>query len=347
MRKRRRRGLAGVPAPVAIGLVALAPVALGCTSPSRMVDPSGGGDGGNGSAPATGGRGGDGPAAEGGGESGWERPPPDYCSLCRMASGSPVQNASLVEASGLAASEDHPGVFYAANDSGDSARFFAIGSDGSDLGSYLLEAATADDYEDLAMGPCALGKCIFIADVGDNDEVRSYVVIYRAPEPAALGPGSHQAHPNAFKIAYEDGPHNSETFLIHPLTGEMVLVTAAGSGATSLLYRLPGDLVPNLLVTATLAGQLNEAQGSSAITGGDVHPLAHGVLLRTFTHVWYYALASPRESIVDALQRPPCALPVQREPQGESIAWTQPGDGYATLSEGVSSPLNLYACGPR
>ena len=42
---------------------------------------------------------------------------------------------------------------------------------------------TTTDLEDVAVGRCPAGSCVFIADIGDNASVRASVAILRAPEP--------------------------------------------------------------------------------------------------------------------------------------------------------------------
>src|SRR5262245_54001674 len=98
----------------------------------------------------------------GGEGAGWPEPPPDYCNLCQLTDTFPIATPQLIELSGLAASADHAGAFYAHNDSGDTARFFALDAMGADLGVYTLEAGVADDIEDIARGPCGAGSCLFI-----------------------------------------------------------------------------------------------------------------------------------------------------------------------------------------
>jgi hypothetical protein len=274
----------------------------------------------------------------------WETPPPDYCSICASTTGAPVQHPELLEASGISASIDHAGVYWAVNDSGDSARFFAVGDDGADLGTYDMPGIAADDCEDMAIGPCSVGHCIFVGDIGDNDLVRPYIAIYRVPEPASVGAGSHQALATQLKVSYEDGAHNAETLLVHPTTGETVVITRQGSEGATYVYRIPDDLQPNITAVAPRVGEIAVPQGSPTVTSGSVHPLGHGVLLRTFTHAYFYPLEGPNDSIVAALERAPCPMPVVEEQQGEAIAWTTAGDGYVTLSEGVSQPLNHFAC---
>ena len=96
-----------------------------------------------------------------------------------------VASRAIIEASGMVASRKNPGVLWVHNDSGDSARVFALSYHGDLLASYNLTGASAVDWEDMALGPGPdPGKeYLYLADIGDNRRKRSFVTIYRIPEP--------------------------------------------------------------------------------------------------------------------------------------------------------------------
>ncbi len=128
-----------------------------------------------------------------------EQPSPVVESACagtltRSTSGT-IQTPELDEASGLAASAKNPGTLWINNDSGDSARLFAIAPDGSTRGIYPFEGASAIDWEDVAIGPGphAQTPYLYAGDIGDNGSVRPNVVLYRVPEPKVVGDGG--THP--------------------------------------------------------------------------------------------------------------------------------------------------------
>ena len=50
-------------------------------------------------------------------------------------------------------------VFFAHNDSGDTARFFAVSRTSVVMQTFNLDGATATDWEDIASGPCPAGRC--------------------------------------------------------------------------------------------------------------------------------------------------------------------------------------------
>lgn len=308
---------------------------------------AGGSDGADGAAGASGAdglAGADGAAgASGHGGSGGSLPPSDYCTVCQNpeASGS-LENGEINEASGLMASADHPGIFFVHNDSGDSPRFFAIDVAGADMGTYNVSGASARDWEDAARGPCNGGSCLLFGDVGDNSAQRSEYAVYRVPEPTNVEPGTHSLAAESFPFVYPDGSHNCETLLVHPTTGEMVVVTKVRDG-TSGIYRFPTPLSPGQTATLIKLGSVRPPEGSTAFTSGDVHPSGHGVALRTYSRLFFYPMA-PDETIADALATTPCEISIASEDQGETVAWTSTGDAHVTISEGAASEVNLASC---
>ncbi len=285
------------------------------------------------------------PAGAGGASTG----PTDFCGSCTLQSGClSVANNAIDEASGLAASALHDGAFYLHNDSGDSPRFFATNCQGDDLGTFSLTGATAVDWEDMARGPCdpaaggARASCLYFADIGDNSEVRTDYVVYRAFEPTALGAGPHQVPAAKLPFAYPDGSHDAEALLVHPLTGEMAIVTKVERGASGV-YVFPTPHTPDVVAVLTKVADVMPPTGSVRFTAGAVHPSAQGIVLRTYTNLFFYAMAQG-QTLGAALSAPPCDVPVMLELQGESVSFTASGTGYVTISEKTAQQLHFAAC---
>lgn len=270
---------------------------------------------------------------------------PSVCPVCSPAeSRGALLGSAIDEASGIAVSAAHPGVFYVHNDSGDTARFFAITQVGVDLGAFSLQGASAFDWEDMALGPCSPGgpTCLYFADTGDNRRQRSNSVIYRLPEPAVIDASKNTLACDALPFVFPDGAHDAEALLVHPTTGVITIVTKVKTG-TSPVFELPMPLTPGQTVTAVRVGEVEPPRGSPRFTAGDVHPQGKGVLLRTYTHLFYYPMA-PGETVAHALLGRPCEMPVADEKQGEAVAWMPSGNGYVTVSEGVGAALNVVTC---
>jgi hypothetical protein len=253
-----------------------------------------------------------------------------------------VENAELLELSGLAASVRHTDVLYGHNDSGDSSRIFALSSTGAHLATFELENASNDDWEDIAHSPCAAGDCLWVADIGDNDSTRTEYAIYLMEEPASIEPGDHVVASQRVRFTYPDGPHDAEVLLVHPLTGAVTIVTKQEEGPASI-YTLP-TLVPDGSLEATKAGEVEPPDGRAKFTGGAVHPEATGVLLRTNSRVFYWAM-DPEQTVAEALAGAACQLPLAQEVQGEAIAWLAGGKGIITIGEAANQAINVSECG--
>jgi hypothetical protein len=252
-----------------------------------------------------------------------------------------VASPRVTEASGLAMSRRHEGVLFTHNDSGDTARFFAVDAAGATRGEYHLAGAQpAQDIEDMAWSPCTAsptGSCLWLGDIGDNLERRADYVVYRTPEPD-LDPDGGVADVDiaAFPFTYPDGPHNAETLLVHPLTGTVYVVTKVLPSQTgpSGVYRFPA-LTPGVPVVLEKVGTLLPPDPlNPQLTAGDLHPTGTRLLLRTYVGV-FELRGEAGEDFEALLAKPWQRLPTPDEPQGEGIGYTPDGLGYVTLSEGA------------
>lgn len=249
----------------------------------------------------------------------------------------------LDETSGLAVSRKNRGVIWAHNDSGDSPRVFALDEKGGLLGEIAFGGATAIDWEDIAVGPCPAGSCVWVGDVGDNGKSRTDYALYRIDEPVLDGKpfAKRTIAAQKFPFAYPDGSWNSETLLAHPTTGEIFLVTKVGTSASGV-YRFPSKLEPGVAVTLERVGTAASTT-MSLVTGGDVSPCGDRVLLRTYFSLLEYTVP-PGKGIAEALATSPRSVPVAKEPQGEAVSYRLDGRGYVTASEGTSVTLSATAC---
>lgn len=324
-------------------LSAVCVVALGCSGSTTSSNLSAGGAS---TTTSTGGMGGASTSSTGGaaGATTTATGPIDFCTGCSLGPACTTwTNLDLIEASGVVASSLHDGVYFLHNDSGDSARFFATSCAGEDLGVFKVKDVTSVDWEDVARGPCGIKTCLYFADVGDNLENRTDYAVYRVEEPASIGKGDHDVTASRFPFLYPDGSHDAETILVHPTTGEIAIVTKLKAAGKSGIYAFPTPLEPNKVVTLVKVGEVAVPSGSFRITAGDVHPSGKGILLRTYTSLFFYPM-SEGQTIEASLAGAPCEMPVMLELQGESVAFTLDGRGYLTASEQSGQSLHLATC---
>ena len=102
---------------------------------------------------------------------------------CRI-DGPVVSLADLPEASGVAASRLRQNILWSHNDSGEP---LVVGVDATGAIKELVRptGTVVEDWEDIAVGPCPQGSCVYIADIGDNASKRARITVYRFREPAA------------------------------------------------------------------------------------------------------------------------------------------------------------------
>jgi hypothetical protein len=272
----------------------------------------------------------------------------------------PVASPELAEISGLAASRMQA-VIWAHNDSGDSARVFAIGTDGAALATYALNGVDAVDWEDMAIGPGpeAGAPYLYLGDIGDNAAARPEIMVNRVREPrvepSAL---AFTVEAEAIALTYPDGAHDAETLLVDPVTGDLFIVTKDVTGGPSGLYRAPAAALSAPPVAlervatvnfATLEPRREIPAGSPPLptalprvpTGGDISPDGSLIAIRTYGTVWIWRRAAGA-SIAEAFAELPCEGPSAIEAQGEAIAFEADGGGYVTAGEGANPPLHRY-----
>lgn len=259
-----------------------------------------------------------------------------------------LEDVAINELSGLGASRKNPGVLYGNNDSGDSARFFAISSTGARLGRFSLRGVPARDWEELAVGPCPAGSCVFLADIGDNRSVRSDYAIYRVSEPQ-VGPddlGEKDVAFDRFPFEYPGGAHfNAETLLVHPVTGEVFVVTKHEAGVASTVYRFPKPMTADVSVTLEKIAQLQvPAAGDLSLTAGSFSPCGDALLLRMYNRLVELRLPAGAREWNAIFTAAPFRVAVATEQQGEAVTYSADGRAYFTASEGTAQTLSRVDC---
>ncbi len=257
------------------------------------------------------------------------------------------------ESSGLVSSSLVDDVVFTHNDSGDEARFFAVGPAGATLVTYVLPKVQARDWEDIARGPDEQGRSsLWLGDIGDNDAVRENGILVhrvREPQPGGKARTVTTSAPTSFRLRYADGPRDAETLLVHPRTGRLYVVTKPLAG-TARVYAAPPRLDPTGPNALELVGQIALKRTGTAggpnigglaqllVTAGDVAPDGSRVALRTYTDLYEWDV--PGDDVGAAFAATPTVSALPPTQQGEGLAYSRDGRSILVSTEGAGAPVH-------
>ncbi len=231
------------------------------------------------------------------------------------------------------------------NDSGDSARVFAI----NDKGEFLGTAPSPEpprDWEDIAVGPGPdpHQQYLYIGDIGDNQAKYPDVTVYRLPEPKidpktpfgrmAIGPAQ------AIRLTYPGGPRDAETLLVDPLTRDLFILSKR-----ELFSKVYQAAYPQSTTQRTEMKQVASLPWGFAVAG-DVSPDGRRVIVRSMfgASLWVRPAGEP---LWQAFSGKQVRLPLLHEEQGEAICFDARGEGYFTIGEMQHPPLHYFGPAER
>ena len=204
--------------------------------------------------------------------------------------------APISESSGIVRSKLWPDWLWTHNDSGDTARIFAVRKSGTIIkpswagesyqGLHISDAANID-WEDIATDESGN---LFIAACGNNSNARRDLAIYFFPEPNA----SHLIATRVFHrydFIYPDQldfppitDKNFDSEAIFFTNGKLYLLTKHRADSLTKLYRFD-ELDPIELNVPTL---VDEFDIRGQVTAADISEDGERLALLTYRHVWIF-----------------------------------------------------------
>ncbi len=237
-----------------------------------------------------------------------------------------IQAPRLDESSGITASHRRPGIFWTHNDSGDGPFLYTTDSLGSDLGRLRVEGAGAIDWEDISSGACtrSQGVCLFIADIGDNNARRPYVIIYVVPEPeppsSAADTARVAAAEDTIVLRYPDHPHDAEALAV--VGGWLYIVTKDRTGPP-VLYRSPARVSgARVLAPVTVLPMSTGLLRGRLATGAALSPDGRVLVVRTYVSLHFFGVG---DGTPIALTDPEGVVIPVIEAQGEGVCFDAQG----------------------
>jgi hypothetical protein len=241
----------------------------------------------------------------------------------------------LGEASGIAHDPRREDLFWVHNDSGNDFALYAVDSAGAPVAVVPVVGASDRDIEDVAVGPCPTGSCLYMGDIGDNLSVRRTVSVHRLPLPdlPSLSPITPDV---SWKFEYEDGARDAEALAVDITRSELIVISKGRTGEVVLyaaaIPALRETGSPNLL---RRIGRLPLPLGSSSrqlITAADISPDGSRLAVRSYTTVYEFAWAGT--TALDTTTAPKwTSVMSTREPQGEGLAWDRSGESLYLVGE--------------
>jgi hypothetical protein len=227
------------------------------------------------------------------------------------------QDRRITESSGIETSARFRKILYTHNDSGDSARFFAVGPNGQTRAVYTLRGAKNHDWEDMSQGP---NRTLWLGDIGNNAARTGTISLYRVKEPSRLQ--SRNVGWTRFDFRYEDGPHNSEAFMVNPVNGHVFVISKDLDA--NVVYQARRPLSTDQVNVLHRVAAMNV---NGKTTGADFTSNGKRFVIRTYGQAYFGRRIGGRLNQVPLPQ------------SGESIAFTRNDKNVVISQEGVGTPV--------
>jgi hypothetical protein len=218
---------------------------------------------------------------------------------------------AITESSGLV---DLGSVMVTTNDSGGDPLVFVVDPRSGRTVGRTTFADAVTDVEALAP---AGRDALWVGDIGDNDEQRDSVQVYRVP----VGRGDRRVDAPAYQLRYPDGPHDAESLIAAP-GGRLYVITKGILGGTA--YVAPRHLD---------AGRTNTLRPIASVdvwaTDAALFPDGKHVLVRGYDTAAIYTFPG---------FRPVASFDLPRQKQGEGVSISSSGR-IRLSSEGRNSAV--------
>ncbi|HEX8431155.1 MAG TPA: hypothetical protein VF625_07700 [Longimicrobium sp.] len=266
---------------------------------------------------------------------------PSAAESCRIVEASIPLPVAVNEASGAAFSNSYPGMFWTHNDSGNEPELYAVGMSGVTAAQVRLAGARMVDWEDMAVGPCPGGRCVYVGDTGDTREATDPVTLYAVAEPPPGASVTPRVH--AYTARYPVGQPDTEALFVLPNGG--VYLISKGSKEAIELFRWPTPLREGAPATLARVRTLapEPEQTGDRVTGASASPNGEFVAVRTYSTLLLYRTADLLGN-GRALHR--TDLMPLGEPQGEGVSLSNDGtvllvsEGSGTHAPGSAALLH-------
>ena len=260
-----------------------------------------------------------------------------------------VESDDVKESSGLAASGCQD-VLWTQNDSGNDPLIFGVGTDGRSLGAWQVTGAQNIDWESIAAYKGPDGKCsLLIGDIGNNDETRGQLDIYRIPEPVVSSDTAQSSAEDplptepatSMSFRYPTGNSNAETLLVQPRTGDIYIVTKRETGPAGVFELKPEFGTGTVATGEKIADVSVPSDPEGLLTDGSISPDGTRVMLCDVEGGYELVLPAGATDPDAVWQQSPQAVDLGDRKQGEGVSYSRDGTSLYASSEKKNPPLFL------
>ncbi|QDE32692.1 hypothetical protein [Shewanella polaris] len=282
-----------------------------------------------------------------------------------MTQAGSITAPSIDEASGLAVSRINDQILWLHNDSGDTARIFAIDTQGNQLAIVNITGVKNNDWEDIASFVYQGESYLLIADVGDNQAKRSKYQLHLIKEPDLSqlnGPKILSVKPSwSMTFTYPDGAHDCESVAVDlakqkillltkrdklPILFELPLMAPSGQNASNnssvemvnKQAKRVGEIAPLPTAMLDYASIYTWIGFAGKPTAMDISADGLSAVVLTYTHAFYFTQPQPSDWLsLFATQPQQIMLPSIK--QAEAVGFSQDGHSIYITSERLPAPL--------
>ncbi len=260
-----------------------------------------------------------------------------------------LQNSDISEASGLARSNRDENILWAINDSGSIPTLYALDKEGGDRGSVRLYNVNNVDWEDLASFESGGTPWLLVADIGDNDGVRSHVTLYFVEEPRL--PQENVAPARQISFTYPDGPRDAEAIAVDVEHQQVLILTKRTIPA--VLYAVPLQPATDKKIVANRLGEiasiaqptredLERAMPNNdwhwQPTGMDISGDGQSAVILSYRAIYKFR-RNAGENWFEALQSTPLRWTLGDLREAEAVAFDASGQSVFVTVEKRNAPL--------
>jgi hypothetical protein len=259
-----------------------------------------------------------------------------------------IANPDITEASGLAASKCQPNVFWTHNDSGDDAFIFAISSSGDDLGTWRVQNAHNDDWEDIATFRDSSGKCfVYIGEIGNNSQKRDTRTVYRVVEPQVSEASKGTTRKNALQTDAAESLNytsdeikmDAETLMVHPATGDIYVLTKSREKPSFVFRIKPVFGSGDIQKAERIAEVKMPSVPFGMLTGGDISSDGRRVVLCDYVDGYELTLPAGDNNFDDIWRQPPVVVDLGPRDTGEAVCYAADGSTIFATTENKKAPI--------